>query len=977
MKRNSSLSYLGSTVSASALLAVVLLPSGGAFAQQTAATSDQLQEVVVTAEKRSENIQDVPIAITAFSAQALQDKGIGSVSELAGVTPNVNLDTASPFGGSHQVLSASIRGIGQDDFAINLDPGVGVYVDGIYLARTIGANAGLLDVDQVEILKGPQGTLFGRNTIGGAINIVTRTPGDEYKFEAEATTGSYNRRDFNGTVDIPISDDLLSSFTFSSLNRDGYQQRIPYPSATGYITDNPTTFHEAGTDTFSTAGGEGEDTIRAKFLWKAADDLKITFDGDWTHVDESSVPETLLATATSFATPGAVFGPIYNLCVLGEFKPAVCGPRGPGLSGPGNNTFAPGNSGVSIGNPGLTGGNRLLYGNQFITGNIDQTYANGHDFDKMDSFGGSVIADWTLAPDLDLKSISGYRRLQWSVGLDSDGSPIDINDASFEEGEHQFSQEFQLNGSALDGKLKFASGLYYFNEAGFEHDYVALGAGLLQIEGIDYINTSSYAAYTHVDYEIIDDLTLVLGARYSYDHKTLYETQEDLNAFTYKISGLYPVNPTFATILGWPVPSVPLQYVPLETSTENFYVFTPTAGLQYRFDQDLMGYFTYSKGYKDGGWTTRVTSPVPVEPSFGPEKAQTYEVGAKSELFDRHLLVDLAGFYTEYDGIQLSFQEGESPTIKNAGNAEIYGAELETHWLVGNGISLSGTAGYIDAYYTSLAPGINFGQACNQVYQPCITLGSKLPKTPKWKFSISPEYSLPLANDAVLRFGVDYTHTSSMYNDALNDTLLKRPDTDVVNASVTYVSPDDQYEIVAGGTNITDDRFLTSGNEDTTAGAIWGSYNAPAEWYLTLRVKFQPAKAPVPAAAVPVPPPAPAAPPPAAVPEIARQFQVFFDFDKSAITEAAARVIQAAAAAVKQGNVVHITVTGHTDTVGTAAYNQGLSERRAAAVKAELVTDGVADGSIGTVGVGKTGLLVPTADGVREPQNRRAVIELQ
>src|SRR2546430_10365013 len=162
-----------------------------------AVAQERLQEVVVTAQRRNENIQDVPIAITAFTTEALQSKGVTDVHALSNLTPNVNLDAGSPFSGDRSVLSASIRGIGQDDFAFNLDPGVGVYLDGVYLARTIGANQNLLDVDRIEILKGPQGTLFGANTIGGAISIVTHNPRTEPRLPAGAETGRFNPRAFS------------------------------------------------------------------------------------------------------------------------------------------------------------------------------------------------------------------------------------------------------------------------------------------------------------------------------------------------------------------------------------------------------------------------------------------------------------------------------------------------------------------------------------------------------------------------------------------------------------------------------------------------------------------------------------------------------------------------------------------------------------------------------------------------------------
>src|SRR5215469_6288097 len=196
------------------------------------AMAQELQEVVVTAERREEKLQDVPIAVTAFTNAALVSRNISNINQLANLTPSVNLDAGSPFSGDRSVLSASIRGIGQDDFAFNLNPGVGVYLDGVFLARTIGSNVNLLDVDRVEILKGPQGTLFGANTIGGAISIVTHTPCFMTDFPATVTGGEFNRRDLGFRADIPlIKDTLLTSLTVSSQQQDGWQKVIPYPTS--------------------------------------------------------------------------------------------------------------------------------------------------------------------------------------------------------------------------------------------------------------------------------------------------------------------------------------------------------------------------------------------------------------------------------------------------------------------------------------------------------------------------------------------------------------------------------------------------------------------------------------------------------------------------------------------------------------------------------------------------------------------------
>ncbi len=812
-------------VASAAPIALLMAAAHPAAAQQTAPAASGsppvIQEVVVTAQRRSENVQKVPIAVTAFTAQALKEKSITDVSGLSRLTPNVNLDTASPFGGANEILSASIRGIGQDDFAINLDPGVGVYVDGVYYARTVGANVNMMDVDRVEILKGPQGTLFGRNTIGGAISVVTHTPGDVYKADTEVTFGSYNRRDFQGTVDLPISDTLLSSLTFSSVNRDGYMKRIPYTAQTGYVSDPIGTFPQAGSNTYSSEGGQGQDTLRGKLLWKAAPNFTVTATADWTHVAESSTPESLLLA------PGTGLGGLYNGCVAGAIPGPACGPRGPGINA----------AGYTTANPGIGGTKRLFYGNQFLSPSIDETYSTGPDFNDMDVYGLSLVMDWSFAPNMDLKSITGVRRMNWDVALDPDGSPIDINQDSQKESQHQVSQEFQLNGDALDGHLKYTGGVYYFNEGGFEHDYVTLAGGELQINGTDDINTSSYAGYVHANYAVTDQFTVIVGARYSYDHKTIVVNQMDTNAFFYKIAGCYPVSAACATAIGFPVPSNPLLFVPNTLQSQNSSVFTPTLGVQYQFTPSIMGYATYSQGYKDGGWTTRLTAAVPALPSFGPERSKTYEAGVKSEWLDHSLQVNLAAFYTDYDGIQLNFQEGLSPTIQNAGNARIMGFEAEGRWLLGHGFSVQGAAGYMDAEYTSLEPGLNGTNTCSQPTSPCITLSSQLPKTPKWKVSISPQYLMEI-DQSKIRFAVDYTYTTSMYNDSFNTSILERPATSMLDPSVTFIAPRDRYEVVVGGTNVTNQRYLVTGNEDASSGLLYGSYNAPAEWYVTVRTKF-------------------------------------------------------------------------------------------------------------------------------------------
>jgi iron complex outermembrane recepter protein len=636
--------------------------------------------------------------------------------------------------------------------------------------------------------------------------------------------GSYNRRDVAVMADIPLANNLLTTFTFSSQFRDGYEKRIPYPSPTPYVSDPVGAMHSSGTETFDTQGGENQQVARAKFLWKATDSLTATLSLDWTHTNQPSTASTVLATNT--ASPTAIFGAIYNACLLGiPFAPTaalVCGPR---------NTVGTPLWQANL-NPATT---RLLYGSAVTnTGNIDTTYATGENFDKLDSYGGALTTEWTLNPSFTLRSITGWRALHWTPGFDADGSPIDFFELSFAEGQHQISEELQLVGDLFDSKLKLVAGLYYFNEGGYIHDYVTFGGGLLQVDGPNTLNTTSYATFVHADYKITDKIGITLGGRESEDHKTFTGGQQDLNGFFYKLHGCYPPTPACqATLasegLDFPNPNDPFQVYPYGENHQNFTEFTPTIGAQYHFDQDLMLYADYAKGFKTGGWTTRLTAPLPPgspAQAFGPETDQTYEVGFKSEWLDRQLIVNAAAFYSLYDGIQLTYQISTSPVTQNAGNATIKGLELETQSRLGEHFTLTGNVGYMDAYYTFINP------------DAAAFTGSDLPKTPRLKVSISPDVHTILANGATLRGTVDYSHTSHMFNDVQNTALLARPDVDMVNASASIVSPNGKITFTVGGTNLTDKRYITTGQPQLAGGVIFGTYNPPREWFATLGLKY-------------------------------------------------------------------------------------------------------------------------------------------
>ena len=453
------------------------------------------------------------------------------------------------------------------------------------------------------------------------------------------------------------------------------------------------------------------------------------------------------------------------------------------------------------------------------TGDIDTTYANGPSFAKYNAFGGSVTGDWTLTDSMHFKSITGYRQIVWDVGIDLDGTPESIQEVTDEQHQWQLSQEFQLGGKALDNKLDYVAGLYYFQETGYVHDFVPFQGLLYVYDAQNDVDTKAYAAFFHADYRLSDMFGFTVGARYSREKKLFIGGQEDLNGFTYVLTGCNPPGasaaligaPAFLTCqqaLGFPVAGQPLRYFPADQQKQTFNIFTPTVGAQMHINSDMMAYASWSKGFKTGGWTTRLSAPISNgnQAVFGPEYAKTTELGLKSEWLNRQLLANAAIFYTKYSGIQLNFQQGASPVLQNAGDATLKGAELELQSLFGGGWALNFSAGYIDAYYTFIEPDVG------------IPLSSKLPKTPKYKLTIGPQYDIHLANSGTLRLGADYTYTAAMVNDSLNTPTMDRPATRNLNAAIHYLSPSDMYEFVLGGTNLTNDRYITVGSINEAAG---------------------------------------------------------------------------------------------------------------------------------------------------------------
>lgn len=635
---------------ASAMLIPMIAGSMTATMFTTAAAQETfmaLEEIVVSARKVEENLQNAPISITAFSGQGLEDRNINSVADIGLITPGLVFDTNAPISGSSASASIFIRGIGQVDFLMTTDPGVGLYIDGVYVARSVGSATDLIDVERVEILRGPQGTLFGRNTIGGAISLISKKPNEEFGGKVSATTGSDNRLDMTAKLDVPISDTFLTSYAVSYKTRDGYVKNL-----------------QGGPD----QGNDNSLSGRASFLWNASETVEVYVNIDGTRDRETSAGGSLLAVneLSGFVAPlNAVFS--------------------------GDPSCAPPVS--EVGNPNC-------YNSQWLVGpyQTNATYAtdaNNPDFrsaSDLDLWGISAQVTWDISPNMTVKSITAYRDMEAFFARDADHSPQVLNHTQNLMTHSQLTQELQVNGTSFEDSLRWVTGVYYFEEQG--HDINIVTFPVVNLLSGGFIDNKSYAAFGQATYDITQSLHLTAGMRYTQDKKNFLPDQYILDP---KLLAGAPIG-----IGGTPIQAgsraLPMINTPAEIDN-----FSMMVNLSYDVSEDLMVYGSYSEGFKGGGHSQRVFPPLPVAPTFEPEYVKVYEAGFKYTGLENRLRVNGAAFYTDYSDIQLIVLEGIAPIWTNAAEARVQGFELEVTYLPMDGLLIESSVGYLDAKYTEMS----------------------------------------------------------------------------------------------------------------------------------------------------------------------------------------------------------------------------------------------------------------------------------
>ncbi|RKF21845.1 TonB-dependent receptor [Altericroceibacterium spongiae] len=800
--RNSA-NYLRYSCFLAASSALTLGVAAPAFAQDAESTTAQAEtapthggnEIVVTAQFREQNLQETPIAITAVDAGTLEARSQESVADLGNYAPNVSLSQASSIQGN--AVAAFIRGVGQSDSSFALEPGVGIYIDDIYYGTTFGAVMDLTDLERVEVLRGPQGTLSGKNSVGGAVKLYTKEPDGDGGGFIDAKYGSFDRVELRGSAGFTITDGLYARVSGVSKTSDGYFTRLDYGCM------NPGSGIPANVSTtdnckIGTEGGQDMQAVRLALRYAPyGSPVEVNLRADYSTDKSETVPTKLIYADNPQARSYVADNPAGGIPFDSRF---LTGPE----SYSSYATYA-------------QGGN---YTTDF--GTLKQYQPGGFQADphnSIESWGVSGKVDVDLADNLSMTSITGYRVADGTSGIDYDGSPISLIQAEFGYRHEQFTQELRLSAQLFDGLIDTTVGGFYYHAKDRLNGRQHIPTLLFDFIQDDHVKNRSISGFAHLEMHLTDRLNLIGGLRYTDDKKTY-------NYDRYNIDGTVPSG------------------VPL---TDNFLLaglngmsdtFSGSQvdyriGANYDLTDDLMLYAQVSTGFKGGGVNPTPSVPDQIQ-TFGPEKVTTYEGGFKSELLDRRVTLNGAVFLNDYNDIQLvRYQCPESAVLactvpSNAGDAKIFGFELEGMLEPVDGFTIDSSLGYLDFDYKSIKNPATM-----------VTKDMIAPYISKWQLSAGMQYVAEFESGAKLTPRIDWNNRSSFYTMSINNPGNKIDGYSLVNARLTFDSADGDWSVSGGVTNLFDKFYYMALAENVNSyGVITGNPGRPREWTVSVRRRF-------------------------------------------------------------------------------------------------------------------------------------------
>jgi iron complex outermembrane receptor protein len=750
-------------------------------------------EILVTASRRrDENVQDVPIALSVVSAESLEARGDYTLLQVQQQVPSLQVFSFNP-----RNTNINIRGLGSNVALTNdgLENGVGFYVDNVYYGRVGLSQFDLVDFDRIEVLRGPQGTLFGKNTTSGVVNITSKAPSFTPEFSAEASYGNYGYLQLRGSASTALIDDLVAvRLSGAYTDRDGYLYN--------------TTKDEDAQDYYNVS-------VRGQVLITPSDDIELKLIGDYSR-QEQDFALTVFVDHHETYENGA---PIAN-----NFLQRAA--RFPGYTLPAFDAFA------------------------------REGEADGHYQANMTGYGLSGQLDWDLGFGK-LTSITAYRWWDWYPSNDGDGTSLPIITVAQQQNfQRQFSQEVRL-ASDNDGPINYVAGAYYFWQSVRGYGSFGYGPGAAAwnvptvnpvvanaaLDGFTAASfsepiTKSLAGFGQVDWKITDSLTLTAGLRYTHEKKEgVYEQfwtgGNDLSSLTLAQRAV--------------ANALRSQFNPV-VSYETAFSDNSLGGLvslAWKVAPDALLYATYSRGNKSGGLNL-TTLPAGVDPDVAPEKVDNYEAGFKSQFLDRRVTFNGAVYWTEISDYQTTVLEQVPETvtfrqyIANIGKVRSRGAEADLNVQASDNFSFFASAAYTDAKYIDYTNGPQATERLNLGAVQDLS-GAPLPGVPKFSYSLGGQASAPLGDfdgRGVELYGyADWSHRSTFNTSSSNSAWAQVPAYGVANARIGIRSDDGLFDISLWAKNLFDKEYFTTLSGANT-GAVTGNLGDPQTYGITVRTKL-------------------------------------------------------------------------------------------------------------------------------------------
>ena len=755
------------TVQAAVLAGTLFGPFPGLTAAPAVPAADDsgdagaLTDIVVTATRKETRLQSTPVAVSVIGEAFRRTQNVITTRDLAGQIPGLY---TAPSGITPLTNTFFIRGIGNSDPIF--DPTVGVYIDDVYLPRAINGMSDLTDVERVEVLRGPQGTLFGANSAGGAIRYVTRNPGDTFEARGDIGYGNYNTVDAHGYVaGALVPGRLAASVAIAHDQHDGYTWN---PSQQRHVNNQ------------DTSGG------RMKLVFTPTSTLKITLAADGT-IDHSQaaqyVATTYNPTNPALSNLGAITGGTF-------YSPSSLAPYRANVSYAGRYPI----------NRSHSGG---------LMARLDYTLDPHLALHAISGLRGFDQAPVNYNND-------GQNRLPYNA---AQPRAVDISDNYITYRQHHFTQELQLQGNWK--RFDFTGGLYYLFE-NFSSDRIGYVTALPQsdtaspaapFDQIANTRSRNYSAYLQANYHLTDKLTLTAGGRYIINHRafTFRGVNDDLDGKAID-PALYP-----QVLTGGAIPALGVNVAATQVNFTNAAVlnaktwrsFTPKAGLSYQISPTAFAFVDYAKGFDAGGFNNRALTLATALP-YNPETVNTYEAGFKTDWFDHRLRINATGFYNDYSNLQTSVS-AFSPisgtyvsTRGNAPSAHTDGFELETSAQPTQNLTLAFNVTYLQTRYDDYAAPA-YGTVPAYSYT-----GKQFAGQPQWQYFASATWSIPIERYGILELGASGNYETSHFSDTLNNVQYRIPAHGFANAFINFETKDQHWNFTLTARNLANEFNFTT-----------------------------------------------------------------------------------------------------------------------------------------------------------------------